>query len=190
MLSASDRRTATLGALFVALMVGSRFGLPAFQRWADERRHAAERTIHDLQLTRLAIERPAEVRQSGAAVQSIRRTYREWVMPADQHSVMGIGLARILSDIAQAEGVELSSVLPLNEGKPRQFLRQVRARASFSGDLESVLHFVAALEGRRPRLLIRQLSLSPTSVSQNAAAGQLRGELVVESLVSVAGTQP
>ena len=189
MLSASDRRTATMGIVLIVTIIGLKVGRPPAVRWADGRRHVAERALRDLALIRQTIDQPEETRRAIAALQSVRRTYREWVMPADSQSAIGIGLARTLSDIAEDEGVQLSSVLPLNEGKPKRWVRQVRARATFSGDRDSVLFFVAAVENRRPRLLIRQLSLSPSPAAQGVV-GRIRGELVVETLVSAAGEQP
>lgn len=188
-LSPRDRRTLLLGAAaIVAILLGSR-GVPAYLRWTEERRAAAEEMVAE------ATRAENDLRVLGAMADSLeaRRDRVVALGPAivdgDSPAAAGAALSSVLASAAAGAGVRLGAVQVSADTAAAGTFRRVGARTDVTGDLSGIARFLSSLE-RAPELLaVREVAITqPDAGGAPDRPEALRLELSVEGLALVRRT--
>jgi hypothetical protein len=176
-----DRRALIWGtAILLTAALGLR-GLPAIVRWTHAQRERAERLSLAVADARIA-ERAGQWLSDSVAMRRERAGAMDALFLRGVGPIAAADLAGEISAVAEAVGVQMASlqVDPSADSVPP--VRLIRARASISGDLDSVMQFVSLIETGPPMLAVREMSV--TRRSGQGGARVVHMSLTIEGLAN------
>ena len=182
-ISARNRRTLGIGAAIIASMVGMSLGVPRYRDWRAGALTDAARETAALARVEASI---ARLTRTTAALTSARRELSvldSLLLPGTSVSAAGTALAAAISEAAEGAEAQLGSIQVRRDSTGRTRLTRIAARASVSGDVESLALFLESLEAGPPLLAVREWSISggsPTIAATQPMA--LRMDVLVEGI--------
>jgi len=186
-LSARDRRTLLVGvvAVFVIVCVGK--GLPALQRWEQERVAAANETRQRLIVAERGAAALQDTRDS-ADVRDRRLTrYHSRMIVAASTDAACAALAGLLERLSALEDVSVGALTLRPDSVVRAGLARVGVRVSGEGDVNGLLGLLYATETHDTLMIVRDLSVSqPDPAARSEQREALRFELHVQTLARIA----
>ena len=189
MFSLNVRRTLALGACALAAILLFTRGLPASRAWNQERYSIALELRHQLEKSKGGVLHLDDTRRIASTLRAFLSSTEAWLLRGTSDGLRNAALASILSAAADEAGVELTSVQPRPDVPRPGTLLLISARANLSGDVESVMYFLAALEMGTRNLRVRELTLSQPDITiASSRLETLRAEIVVEALADSTGS--
>lgn len=180
--SARDRQTLAWGGLALALILLVGRGLPAWRAWRDRARTAAAREAAALARATALVGARRSMTDSLRSRTDRRRALEAELLSGESPARAGAALAALVAGAADSAGLSLGA-LDVHPDSLPEALPCIRVSGSAAGDVAGIARFLALLEGGRPRVSVRALSLEQPDVG--AADGQpeaLRLEFTVEAL--------
>jgi Type II secretion system (T2SS), protein M subtype b len=185
--SRSDRKTLIIGAsVVVLLLVGGR--MARVRDWIVEQVASARELAQAAARAEHSVRDQATTRALQAEVSRRLATYDSAFVDGATPAVAGASLAVLISDAAHAAEAELASVQLQPATESRDTLSSaafghVVAKASVTGDLESIALFLEGLEAGPQLVAVRELSITqPETNLPPTRKETLRVDIGVEAL--------
>lgn len=185
-LSGRDRRTLTVGAIVIVLLVLLGRGIPAWRRWDAEVRASAARMAAE------AARAEQTVRLLPASLDSLEARRARFIavgggaLDGGTAAASGAALASLVSGAAARAGVQVGSVQVRPDTASAGTFMRIGVRADGVGDLPAITRMLALLEGAPELLAVRELAITqplPGGPAEQAEA--LRMEIAVQGLALV-----
>jgi len=192
-LSSRDRRTLLRGAAVIAAVLFLAKGVPAWRRWREETGAAAQELAADAQQAETLLKTMPALRDSlrvrSARLQSLAPT----IVPGDTPGSAAAALASLVGDAAGDAGVTLGGLEPradtaeatLGAARSRTsspFVR-VSVHGQMTGDIVSIMQFLANIEHGPTILAIRELSITQAEPAASTTHMEtLHGDVTVVGL--------
>jgi hypothetical protein len=186
-LSPRDRFALAFGAGVMLLLVALGRGMPALLGWTRDHRARATAAAAELARAEHSVRNLARTRRVLSQAESRLAAYDSALLAGHTPASAGAALAALLSEAASVSEAALGAVQLSADTAARSVLARASARASVSGDLESVALFLETLEEGPQLTAVRELSITPSQPF--VAPGQremLRLEITVEGLFRAA----
>lgn len=182
-MSARERRTLSVGVAVVAALVAART-VPVVVGWSVSNRLIAAEMALEVATAEYVIRNTVATRDSIEARSARLVAQGALLLPANESAGGADALARIVSGTAAAADLHLLrlDIVPADAPTTGSLaFAPARVRGEFSGDMSSVLGFVATLERTPPLLSIVELGIwNPQPSGQ--ASEPVRLNIVIEGL--------
>ena len=189
-LSLRDRHVLTGGALVLLAITLLGRGVPALLAWTQSQRAAALAASTALEQLHQANRTIPITSQLRALVERRLADYDSALLVGSTPANAGAELAQILGDAASVSEVQLGSVQLSADSVSRNLLAHARARATLSGDLQSISIFLEVLEEGPPLVAVRELALTAAQPTGRSSQREtLQAEVVVEGVFKLASTE-
>lgn len=182
-ISSRDGRTLGIGAAIIASMVGLSLGVPRYLSWRAAALTDAARETAALARVEASIARFTRTTTAFASARQSLSVLDSLLLPGASVSAAGTALAAAISEAAEGAEAQLGSIQVRRDSTGRTRLTRIAARASVSGDVESLALFLESLEAGPPLLAVREWSISggsPTIAATQPMA--LRLDVLVEGI--------
>lgn len=180
--SPRDRLTLVVGAAIIVSLMSASIGVPRYRAWRTAALGAATRETELLAQVEGSVARFNGTSALLAKARGELGVLDSLLLPGST-AAAGTSLAAAISDAAEGAEAQLGSIQVRQDSTRGRRLSRVAARATLSGDSESLALFLQSLEAGFPLLAVREWSISGSSTSiapsQHAV---LRMEVLVEGL--------
>jgi hypothetical protein len=190
--SQRDRHTLAAGAVVIAFLVVMSRGVPALRRWQADARTSATQLAAEAARAEASVSAHAATQESLLVRRARLAELDTAWLEGDSPATAAASLADLLAEAATVAEAQLTAVqvqpgVAASRGSAAGAVSRVAARASLTGDLETLVLFLATLESGPTLVSVRELSVTQPErelrLDQNES---LRAEVVVEGLTRTA----
>ncbi len=190
-LSAHERRTLLRGMAIVVSLFALSSGLPRYRAWRAATLADAEREMSARARVEASVIRFSRTSLMLSRAKSKLASLDSILLPGASTSEARTTLASAISEAAEGAEAQLGSIQVRTDSTPHARLSRIGARASVTGDIESLALFLESLEAGPPALAVREWSISGGTPSVASTQPlMLRMDVVVEGIARTPGKRP
>ncbi|HEV7702777.1 MAG TPA: type II secretion system protein GspM [Gemmatimonadaceae bacterium] len=183
-MSSRDRRALTFGVGAIAVLFAIGKGVPRLLAWERAARSDASDQLDEFDRATAEISRAAIVRDSAKARGARIIALAPALIEGDSPATASATLAGLISGAAARSNVKIGALQLHADTNSRGTFVRVGVRGDATGDIAGITAMLAALEGGRTMLAVRELSITQPETSAPADRMEaLRVELSVEGLM-------
>jgi hypothetical protein len=190
-LSSADVRTLRTGVVTILAMLFLFRGAPAVHRWTTERHAVAVARLDEVNRAERSIRDHGRTASAHARTRTRLTAYEKALLVATRTPAASAELAELVSEAAEMSEAGLVSIqLRVDSSGGGARLQRVTARATLTGDLESLVLFLHLLEDGPALIAVRELDLAGGDTRVGAGATErLRLEVAAQGLFARTPTQ-
>jgi Type II secretion system (T2SS), protein M subtype b len=186
MISARDRRTATIGVTVIGTLVGLARGVPALVKWERDRAAEAVEMVAQASSARAGVRALPLLRDSLRARQLRLSAIDSVLLSGASASAAAADLAATLDDMATESRLKITAMQLRADSAGPGALTTVAVRVNGATDVAGLAAFLRSVESGETPLVVRGVAVTQTEpMAQESRVEALRVDILVEGVARV-----